>query len=313
MVTWLDNLLLRLAVATDSRLFDVNALVALGLVGWVCGLVGSLVVGNRMAFFSDAMAHCAFAGAALGTLSLLIADPTLTTLGASQSAWVVQLVMVLFGGLVGVGIAFFRERSGLTADSVIGVFFAMAVGFGAMLLPGLSRKVQFNAELFLFGSPLFATAEDLVPLAGLAVVTTGFVALRYNALVFASFNPSLARSRGIGTRLNSYLFIILLSLVVNLSIKAVGVVLINALLVVPAAAAANVSGNLRRLFAVSLGISFGSAVLGYLLSSRVRLPVGEQRIELQPSGTIIVLAVACFFATAAWAALRKRRVHGADG
>lgn len=311
MVEAFDALLNRIAIDLNLAAFDVRGILAVALVSLVCGLVGSLVVGNRMAFFSDAMAHCAFAGAALGVLSVLLLNPRTTSLDASATArLLIPLVMVGFGVLVGLGIAYFRERSGLAIDSVIGVFFALAVGFGAMVLPDLSKHLKFDAELFLFGSPIFASAEDLLLLLVLAGLTAALVVARYNALVFASFNPSLARSRRVQVRLNNYLFIVLLALVVNLSIKAVGVLLINALLVVPAAAAANVSRNLRQLFVRTLGISLGCGVGGYLLSSMAHLSVGGRSLELRPSGTIIVLTVTCFFLFAAMAALRGRRTHG---
>ena len=87
-------------------------------------------------------------------------------------------------------------------------------------------------------------------------------AWRYNQLVFASFNPTLARTRGLTLTLNNYLFIVLLALVVNLSIKAVGALLINALLVVPAAAAANLSRNLRQMFWLTVAFCLGAGLIG---------------------------------------------------
>jgi zinc transport system permease protein len=308
-----DALLNHLAADLGVARLDVNGVLAVALVGLVCGLVGALVTGNRMAFFSDAMAHCAFAGTALGVLSVLLTDPGVTSLDAAAAAgWRIPLVMVGFGAVVGVGIAFFRERSGLTTDSVIGVFFALAVGFGAMLLPELSKKVRFDAEAFLFGSPVFARPEDLLLLLALAVVTAGFVVARFNAIVFASFSPSLARSRRVDVRLNNYLFVLLLTLVVNLSIRAVGVLLINALLVVPAAAAANLARNVRQLFLLTLAISLACGIGGYLLCTRYTVHVGATEFELRPGGTIVVLTVVCFFASALAAAFRGRRLRPAD-
>src|SRR5437667_9042171 len=94
--------------------YDVTALLAIGLVSLACGLVGPFIVGNRMAFFSDAMAHTAFAGAALGVLVLLLAVNPASTQNAGASTWIIPLVMVAFGIVVGVGIAFVRERTGLS-------------------------------------------------------------------------------------------------------------------------------------------------------------------------------------------------------
>jgi zinc transport system permease protein len=286
---------------------DVKALLAVLLVSLICGLVGPLVVGGRMAFFSDAMAHTAIAGAAAGVFLVVLAASPTTTLQADEYEWVVPLAMVGFGAMVGIAIQFFRDRTGLTADTVIGVFFALSIGFAAMILPELSKRVRFDAEAFLFGSPLYATEMDLLLLLGLALLALLFLIFRFNGLVFASFNPSLARSRGIGATLNSYLFIVLLSLVVNLSIKAVGVLLINALLVVPAAAAANVSRDLRQMTRICLASSVLAGVCGYLLCWKYAITLGGETIHLRPGGTIVVLVVAWFFFTAFAAYLRGRR------
>jgi zinc transport system permease protein len=302
-----DALLKGVAQSLNVPVFDVKGVLAVALVSLVCGLVGSLVVGNRMAFFSDAMAHCAFAGAALGMATVLFVGPPADPREESPYQWLIPVVMFAFGTAVGVGIAFFRERSGVTTDSVIGVFFALALGVAAILIPELSKRVKFDAEVFLFGSPMFATPEDLLLLLLLSGLTVAFLLARYNALVFASFSPSLARSRRVRVRLNNYLFIVLLALVVNLSIKAVGVLLINALLVVPAASAATTARNLRQLFALTLGISLGCGVGGYLVSSLAHLSVGGRELELRPSGTIIVLTVFCFFSLALVSGLRGRR------
>jgi zinc transport system permease protein len=314
MIAAFEDLLVRIALGLGVELHEVNAVLAITLVGLVCGSVGTLVVGNRMSFFSDAMAHCAFAGVALGLLSVIIVDPLNRRIDDSPYRWLVPAVMIAFGAAVGVGIAYFRERSNLAADSIIGVFFALAIGFGAMLIPEVNKRGQrFDPEAFLFGSPMFAQAEDQLLLLVLAVLAFGFILLRFNAVVFASFSPSLARSRRVEVRWNHYLFVILLSLVVNLSIKAVGVLLINALLVVPAAAAANAARNMRQLFVGSLAISLGCGLGGYLVSRNWVLNLGSNRVfEFRTGGTIVVLTVMCFFATAFYARIRGRTVHGAN-
>ncbi|QEL20013.1 metal ABC transporter permease [Limnoglobus roseus] len=314
MLQLFEDFLIRCSQTLGVELHDVNAVLAITTVGIVCGTVGSLVIGNRMSFFSDAMAHCAFAGVALGLLSVLIVDPLNRRVDDSPFRWLVPFVMILFGAAVGVGIAYFRERSSLAADSIIGVFFALAVGFGAMLIPEVNKRGQrFDPEAFLFGSPIFAQAEDQLMLLALAVLVLGFILTRFNSVVFASFSPSLARSRRVSVRLNHYLFVVLLSLVVNLSIKAVGVLLINALLVVPAAAAANSARNVRQLFLMSLLISLGCGWSGYLISRNWVLNLGPNRVfEFRTGGTIVVLTVFCFFVTAFLARLRGRAVHGVD-
>ncbi|CAN5288445.1 metal ABC transporter permease [soil metagenome] len=313
MLDTLARFLIQIADTLNVPIFDVRAVVAIGLVSLACGLVGSFVVGNRMAFFSDAMAHTAFAGAALGVLMILLIFRPGSTHDAGDHEWVIPLVMVAFGIVVGLAIAFVRERTGLTADAVIGVFFAFAVGFGAMLIPELSRRVRFEPEQFLFGSAVFANESDIAGLILVVALCLVFVLLRFNGMTLAGFNPSLARTRSMNVRLNNYLFVILLSLVVNLSIKAVGVLLINALLIVPAAASANIARNVRQLFLGSVLISVGCSLGGYLFSRTTVIPLpGGDPIQLRPAGTIIVLSVLVFFLTAIIAAVRGRRIHGGD-
>src|SRR6266481_5056296 len=129
MTAWLDELIIALCGLVPqgtflSLPFNMKALLAIALVSLVCGAVGSLVVGNRMAFFSDALAHCAFAGVTLGILI------SMATGRDAHDHWLVPTVMVSFGIAVGLGIAFVRENTLLSSDTVIGVFFALAVGFG---------------------------------------------------------------------------------------------------------------------------------------------------------------------------------------
>jgi zinc transport system permease protein len=202
-------------------------------------------------------------------------------------------VMVCFGILIGLLIAFVRERTGLASDTVIGVFYAAAIGLGAVFTRMVSGQRQlFNIEDFIFGNPVTATTREVIWLALLAVGVGLFLWRLYNPLILASASPSLAHSRRIPVRLCHYLLIILLGLMVNLSLQIVGALLINGLLIVPAAAAANLARNLRQMFWYSMAIALLSGVGGYLASWEIgcnfpKHPVGT-------SGTIVVLAVLLF-------------------
>jgi zinc transport system permease protein len=277
-----------------AYIFNVHGLLAVVLVSLICGAVGSLVVGNRMAFFSDALAHCAFAGVALGLLLGLLS-------GAHKEVDFYRLVtpvMVIFGVLVGLGIAYVREKTALASDTVIGVFFAGAIGLGAILIVPLSQRSYFHPENFLFGNLLTVTAGDLLVLFLLAALTAVLLTVMYNRMVFTSFNPSLALSRQVPVRLCNYLFIVLLAMIVNLCLKFVGALLINALLVVPAATAAILCRNMRQLFWASVGLCLGEGVVGLLLSWHIRFRnPGDPSRDLQfgPGGTIVVLSALLFF------------------
>src|SRR5439155_16745268 len=119
--------------------------------------------------------------------------------------------------LVGLGISWVRDSSGLSHDTVIAVFFAGAVGFGAILLRFVSQRHHFfRPEYFLFGSPLLVSSTDILYLLGLVILTGIVLGKMYNQFVLASFNPSLALSRRVRVRLLNAVFVILLALVVNL-------------------------------------------------------------------------------------------------
>jgi zinc transport system permease protein len=304
MDAWLDELIFWLSRLAPERTmlaydFNLRALFALVLISIICGSVGSLVVGNRMAFFSDALAHSAFAGVALGILSAIV----LRLPRERLFDWILP-VMIVFGIVTGLGIVFVRERTAQSNDTVIGVFFAGAIGLGAILLKVGSTVVRFPTDEFLFGSPASVGSGHVLALAALLVLTLALLAWTYNGLVFASFNASLARSRRIPLRLQNYLFITLLAVIVNLCLSAVGALLINALLVVPAATAVNLCGNMRQLFRASVALCLLSSLSGQALSWEVAVRTG---VNLGEGGTIVVLCVILFFASMVIRAARARR------
>ncbi|MFL5330549.1 MAG: metal ABC transporter permease [Gemmataceae bacterium] len=282
---------------------NLTALIAIVLVSVICGSIGSLVVSNRMAFFSDALAHCAFAGVTLGMLM------SLASFRSGSEAWVVPTFMVAFGMLVGLAIAYVREKTSLASDTVIGVFFAFAVGLGAMLLNTLRRSSYMDPEKFLFGSLYSIEQRDLWILVGLVLVLAIVLLRSYNSIVLGSFNASLARSRGVRVRFWNYMFILLLALIVNLCLKAVGALLINSLLVVPAATAANLGRSIRAMFWWAISVGLAAGIVGVWMSFRVQIPVPHgDPIDLIPSGTIVELCVAAFLASLIVRIRRDRRI-----
>ncbi len=270
---------------------NVRGIIATLVVCFVCGALGSLVVGNRMAFFSDALAHCAFAGVGLGLLICLLAD-TPDDLIRQR----ITLIMVAFGVSIGIMIAYVREKTGLASDTVIGVFYAGSIGLGAIFTRVVQRRQFFSIEDFIFGNPTSARSWEVVLLIGLAVATAVFLIFMYNWIVLASANPSLALSRRVPVRLSRYLFIILLALMVNLSQQIVGTLLINGLLIVPAAAAANVANNLRQMFWWSIVLAVATGGVGYVLSWEISCQF-HQTFTVGISGTIVVLSVLTFAST----------------
>lgn len=309
---WLDRCIRSCAALASPNTFfawdfNIRSLLAVILVSLCCGAIGSLVVGGRMAFFSDALAHCSFAGISIGFLVFLLLGPLFDEGAKDERAfwnWV-TIIMVVFGVLAGCGIIWVRSRTGLSSDTVIGVFFAGAVGLAATLRTLLRQRALFNLEDFLFGSPLQVSSGQLLVLAGLLAVTVLLLAGIFNYLQLASFNTSLALARRVPVQTVQYLFIILLALVVNLCLRFVGALLINALLIIPAATAVNISRNMRQMFWWTIILGVFLSIMGQWLSWDMNM--GRQ-IDLGLSGTIVLLNVLAFLLSMAvgpW--LRARR------
>jgi zinc transport system permease protein len=291
---WLDNLLHWLAgLAPPSTFFaysfNIRALLALILVSLACGAVGSLVVAGRMAFFSDALAHCSFASVSIGFVLF-----TTLLAGARSNTefwdWVTPLMIVL-GMLTGFGIAAVRERTGLASDTVIGVFFAFAIGLAATLRKVMQSRQLFSLEDFLFGDPLLLTGEEVVWLAAQLVLVVAVLAFIFNPLLLSGVSTSLALSRRAPARLASYVFIMLLAVVVNLCVRTVGVLLINALLVVPAATAFNVARNVRQVFWWTISLCVIASVLGQMIAWDCEARFG---VRLGIPGAVILVSVTLF-------------------
>jgi len=272
-------------------------------VGIACGLVGCLVVGSRMAFFSDALAHCAFAGVSLGFLLFELIKLRMG-LADEQFWWWVTPLMVVFGAGVGMGVSFVRQRTSLGNDAVIGVFFAGSLGLAATLSQAISSRKIFSLEEFLFGDPLLIQSGQIILLSAVLAITALFMGLGFNGLVLGSFNTSLARSRAISIDWLQTGFIVLLAVVINVCLRVVGVLLINALLIVPAAIAMNLSSNLRQMFWITLATSVGLSVTGQIVSWEVQV---RYDVPVGIAGTIVTLAVLAFILTMPLAR-RGRRV-----
>jgi zinc transport system permease protein len=297
METWLDDRIYDFCQLFPPQTllsfpFNLKATLALIFISIICGAVGSLVVGNRLAFFSDALAHSAFAGVAIGILTAIV----LRLPHGQLFDWIIP-VMIVFGIAVGLGIVFVHEKTAQSSDTVIGVFYAGCTGLGAILLKIGNAVISFPTDEFLFGSLAGVKSRDLLILFGLLAATAGLMAWMYNGLIFASFNTSLARSRQVPLRFYNYSFIVLLAVIVNLCLSAVGALLINALLVVPAATAANLSRNLRQMFRWSIGLCLATCLAGQWLSWEVAIPANGAEAHLGEGGTIVVLNVLLFFAS----------------
>jgi len=270
--------------------FVINALLAGLMIGPVLGGLGTLVVVKRFAFFSEAVGHAALTGVAIG---ILLGEPYTGPYGS------------LFGYclLFGILLNFLRNRTGLSPDTLIGVFLSVSLALGASLLLMLAGKINVHIlENVLFGSVLTVSAQDLVVLGIVALLVLALALPLYNRIMLASFNPQLAAVRGVAVKTLDYLFVVLVTLVTVASVKVIGAILVGALLVIPAAAARLVSQSLKGFFFVSVLIATLSTLLGILLPIVLDLPV--------PSGAAIILVAGIGFALAALARALVPRLQG---
>jgi ABC-type Mn2+/Zn2+ transport system permease subunit len=262
--------------------FMQRALLAGALIGAVCAIIGVYVVLKGLSFIGAGIAHASFGGVALGFL--LGINPLLTAIGfCLATAW---------------GIGLVARKSQVKEDTAIGIFFASTMALGILFI-GLMQG--YNVDLFgyLFGSILALGAEDVWITLGLGIVVLVVVGLFFKELMFVTFDAEMAEVTGVPAGKVYFVLITLIALTVVLSIKVVGIVLVSALIVTPAAAAYQLTEDFRRMMALAVTIGVGSAVGGLLLSYPLNTASGA---------TIVLLATLIFFGAAVVSPRRRRRL-----
>ena len=251
--------------------FMKNALLAILLITPLFGLVGTMIVNNKLSFFSDALGHSALTGIALGVL-----------LGMDN-----YLVSMLGFALVfAVGICAVLRSRVSSADTIIGVFSSTGMALGIVLLSASGGFAKFSA--YLIGDILTVQASELKWLLLLLVVVVLLWLFFFNRFLLASLNPDLAASKGIPTGVYQLAFMVVVAVLVTATIKWVGILLISSLLVLPAAGARNIARSMRSYHFWSIGIALVSGVAGLILSYYAGTAAG---------GTIVLVAAGIFFVT----------------
>ncbi|MBI4570917.1 MAG: metal ABC transporter permease [Chloroflexi bacterium] len=251
--------------------FMQRALLAVALVGVVSAVVGAFVVVRGMAFIGDALAHASFAGvAAAFTLGVSI------YLGAAVAAVATAL-----------GITFISQRARLRFDTAIGVLFAGAFALGIVIV---SRQDNYTADLFsfVFGNVLGVSWGDLALMAGLGAAVVALVAVFYKELLFAAYDPAVAAASGLPVRALEYGLLTLVAVSTVVALQTVGIVLVIALLVTPAATATLLVRRLHHVIFAGVGVALLSAVVGLYVSYHAEVA----------SGASIVLVATAIFAAA---------------
>lgn len=248
--------------------FFVRALVSAVLVGAVCAVVGTFVVLRGLAFIGDAISHAAFPGV---VAAFILDGPYL--LGAGVAAVATALA-----------IGFVSRRAGIRADTVIGVLFAGAFALGIFMFSTIQGYVA-DLSSFLFGNILAIGPDELTGLAILGGLVLLTVLALWKELLFATFDPLGAAASGLRVGLLEYVFLALVALTIVVSIQAVGIILVVAMLVTPAATAQLLTVRFGRLLGLAIVIGVGGAIAGLYLS---------YWLEAASGATIVLVETALF-------------------
>lgn len=258
--------------------FMKNAFLAILLITPIFGILGTIIVNNRMAFFSDALGHGAFTGIAIGTV-----------IGIIQPIWSAVIFSIGFSVLI----TLIKNKTKTSTDTVIGVFSSAAIALGVILVYSGGNSKYTSV---LVGDLLSVSPGEVGILFVLAIAVIILWILFYNKILLVSVNLSLAKSRGINTIAVELAFTSIIAIAVTISIQWVGLLIINSLLVLPAAAARNVSSNARQYSITAITVSIVSGIAGLILSYYLDTATGA---------TIVVFSSIIYFITLG---LRKRFV-----
>lgn len=249
--------------------FMKNAFLGSIIISILFGLIGTMVVNNKMAFFSDALGHSALTGIALGVIFGIV-NPVYS--------------MLIFAVFFALGIYYVNSKRISSTDTVIGVFSSTAVALGIVIL---SKGGGFNKYSdFLIGDILSITANEIIVLFGILIVTLILWFNIFNKLVLISVNHSLARSRKVNVKLYEIIFIMILAVIVTFCIRWIGLLIINALLILPAATARNVAKNMKQYVGISVLVSLISGITGLIAS---------YYLDTASGSTIILVSAAIYF------------------
>lgn len=261
--------LLDLLLEPLSYGFLQRGLVAGILIGVICAVIGTFVVLKGFAFIGDALAHIAFTGIVVAFI-------------AGFAFYLGALVAAVLAAL---GIGVVSRRAGISTDTSIGILFSGVFALGIVLASVGIQTYTVDLFSYLFGDILGVQAADLVAIALLGALVLLVVLALYKELLFVSFDPVVAEAAGLPGGLLQMLLLVLLAVTVVVSVQAVGVVLVVAMLVTPSATAYLLTNRFGRMMALGAGFGALSALIGFYLSYYLNVPSG---------GTIVLVASAFF-------------------
>ncbi|MEH1867720.1 MAG: metal ABC transporter permease [Nostoc sp.] len=260
-----------LAIASSNDLvslltfpFMQRAIVGAVLMGILGGMLGSFVTLRQLSFFSHAVGHAALVGVALGVL--LQINPT----------WMLLPFTLVFGVIV----LYFIDKTDLGSDSVLSIVLSGALAIG-VILTSLIKGYRGNLMAVLFGDILAIDTTDLILTLLVLVGGSIFLLSTLRQQILLTLNPDVAQVQGVPVQLYRYVFVVLLSLAVAVAIKAVGVLLVNAFLVIPASTAKLMSHHFSRFLVISVIVGSISSIAGIIVSGIFNLASGPSIVLVQ--------------------------------
>lgn len=260
--------------------FMKNALLAVIIITPLFGILGTMIVNNRMAFFSDALGHSALTGIAVGAV-FGIADTDIS--------------MIIYAVIFALLLNHIKRKKTLSTDTLISVFSSFSMAIGLVILSQGGNLSKYSN--LLLGDILSINAREIGLLCIIFILTLIYWFTCFNRLHSVSLNTSLAKSKNIRSNLLEDSFCILMAIIVMLSIKWVGILIINALLTLPAAASRNIASNMREYHLFSVLISIFSGITGLILSFYLGTATGP---------TVVIIAALLFFITLLLGTVKNR-------
>ena len=237
--------------------FMKNAFLAILLVSPIFAIIGTMIVNKKMAFFSDALGHSALTGIAIGML-----------LGMTN----INISMIIFAVLFAIFLNFIKNKTTYGADTIISVFSSIAIAIGLAIL---AQSGNFNKySSYLVGDILSISETEIIYLFIAFIFTIAFWYFLFNKINVVSLSKSTAKSKGINVNFIENLFAVIIAIMVMISIRWVGILLINSLIILPAASSRNISMNMRTYHLFAVLFALFSGLTGLIISYYTNIPTG---------------------------------------
>lgn len=253
--------------------FIKNAILAVIVISPTFGILGTMIVNNKMSFFSDALGHSALTGVAIGAL-----------IGISNYS----ISMIAFAVVFALLLNYVKQKGTTSADTIIGVFSSTAIAIGLVILSKTGGINKYSS--YLVGDILSISAGEILTLLITLIITFGVWLVIFNRLLAISVNSTLAKTKGINVVVIENIFVVLIAVIVMVTIRWIGILLINSLIILPAASSRNISSNVRQYTLNAIILSLISGIFGIILSFVAGFATGP---------TIVVVSAILYFITLA--------------